>query len=202
MELRCPQCGKVMTISQEELVIHDSQVVCPQCLAVCCCVDGQLVVRDEADVSSRRTVKAKSYNTGVARFCHSCGSQLPSGIRFCPYCGVDLKAPFSAMQQAVKPQSPEPAEPVKPMKSVKESTPAVKEKEAVSHTAPKRKVNNQVEDKLRTVTHHYKSSGVHLHQHGTMPGKTFKIIAYSVIFLLLILLVVIIIAGNSIETSL
>ena len=33
-----------MAVSQEELVIHDCQVVCPQCLAVCSYENGKLVV--------------------------------------------------------------------------------------------------------------------------------------------------------------
>ena len=190
-----------MNVSQEELVIHDSQVVCPQCLAVCRYVDGQLVVRDDADTPVRHTVKAHSVTAGVAKYCHSCGKQLPSGIRFCPYCGVDLKAPFDTMPRVVEPRTAEPVKPAEPANPDKAKKPEKENKEAVTVTAPKRKSNNQVEDKLRTVTHHYKSNSVRLHQRGTMPGKVFKIVAYSIIFLLLVLLVVIIIAGNSIEPA-
>ena len=58
------------------------------------------------------------------------------------------------------------------------------------------------EDKLRTMPRHY-NEGVRprLHQNGTLPSRTFKLIAYAVIAVLIILLLCIIIAGLNIEPS-
>lgn len=192
MELKCPQCGKVMTVSQEELVIHDSQVVCPQCLAVCRYDGNGLVVRNDSDTPYRHTASVKTTRHDVTRFCHSCGKQLPSGISFCPYCGVDLMAPF-------KPEQPEPVIEQQPVIEEPQE-PLIEEQQPEPVTASRRQAAS-MEDKLRTMTHHYKSTQPRLHQNGTMPGTTFKIVAYTIIVALLALLVWIIIAGINIETS-
>jgi len=84
---------------------------------------------------------------------------------------------------------PQPAEPVGERERPKPEAPS-------PQSAP-----NQVEHKLRTMTHHYTSSHPRLHQNGTMPGTGFKIFAYTAIALLLALLVYIIIAGVSIESA-
>ena len=194
MELKCPQCGKWMAISQEELVMHDSQVVCPQCLAVCVYDDGKLVVRNDSDAPYRHTATAKIQNN--TRFCHQCGRELPNGISFCPYCGADLKAPFVKAEPEIKPKNTE--EQAAP-KATPEPVKASAEKRT-SNVANKRQPTSEVEDKLRTVSHRYNSVHPHLQQNGTKPGMAFKIIAYTLIVLLLALLVAIIIAGINIET--
>ena len=196
MELKCPQCGKKMTVSQEELVIHDSQLVCPQCLAVCRYIDGVLVVRDDSDAPYRHTASVEASRQTSTKYCHSCGKQLPSGISFCPYCGADLSAPFDQPKPAAKRPEPAPApvqeEPKKPA-----AKPVADEAKA-SRQAP----HANFEDKLRTIPRHY-NEGVRprLHQNGTLPSRTFKLIAYAVIAVLIILLLCIIIAGLNIEPS-
>ena len=195
MELKCPQCGKWMAVSQEELVIHGSQVVCPQCLAVCLYENGALVPRDDSDAPYRHNASVEMSPRESTKFCYSCGKQLPAGIRFCPYCGADLKAPFGKSQAPEPQPKPEPRQ-----RPVVEKPRPVEEKKKVD-PIPVQRQSSHVEDKLRTMSHHYNSSGVVLHQNGTMPGRTFKIIAYAVIAVLLALLVYIIIAGASIETA-
>ena len=199
MELKCPQCGKWMAVSQEELVIHDCQVVCPQCLAVCQYEGGALVVRDDSDAPYRHNAAVESDKRETAKFCHSCGKKLPEGISFCPYCGVDLSAPFEAA-------APEPVVEPKPVvhapEPVREERPEpVPERQSTPEPSATHQSRPRVEDKLRTITQHYSVAHPHPQQHGTMPGTTFKIVAYTVIALLLILLVYIIIAGLSIEPS-
>ncbi len=179
MELRCPQCGKKMVMSQEELVIHDSQVVCPQCLAVCRYIDGALVVKDDSDAPYRHTasVDVASSKQESTKFCHSCGKKLPSGIKFCPYCGADLSAPFSQPKTAdVKP------EPSRAQTAAQEKKPAAK-----AERTPQPDYNNGMRPQL--------------HQNGTMPSRTFKIVAYCVILVLLIVLVCFIVAGLNIEPA-
>ena len=51
------------------------------------------------------------------------------------------------------------------------------------------------------MTHHYSTMRPHLHQNGTMPGRTFKIVAYAAIVVLLLVLVCIIVAGLDIEPA-
>ncbi len=201
MELQCPQCGKWMAVSLEELVTHDSQVVCPQCLAVCLYQNGKLEARDDSDAPYRHiaTVDTATKHDS-SKFCHHCGKQLPAGISFCPYCGADLSAPFdkqeaSATRQPVK-QEPEPV--VKPRPVQEKPQPAAKRQPSAGASQDD---SNRVEEKLRTVSRHYTSVHPRLHQNGTMPGLAFKIVAYAIIAILLILLVVIIIAGNSLEPA-
>ena len=205
MELKCPQCGKWMAVSQEELLIHDSQVVCPQCLAVCQYENGGLVVRDDSDAPFRHnaTVDNSKTEETTARFCHSCGKKLPEGISFCPYCGADLSAPFEAqppVEPAPKPATPKPEKPREP-EHVRQQPSA--ERPATSRPRPEepRTSTPQVGNKLRTIPRQYSSMHPQLHQHGTKPSRGFKIFAYTVIALLLALLVYIIIAGLSIEPS-
>ena len=202
MELRCPQCGKWMAVSQEELVIHDCQVVCPQCLAVCQYEGGALVVRDDSDAPYRHNATVESDTRETARFCHSCGKKLPEGISFCPYCGADLSAPFDepAPQPVVEPK-PEPKPIPQPVVKQEEPTEAKPTRPQPTEETPVSQPRPRVEDKLRTVSHHYNSMHPHMHQHGEMPSQGFKIFAYCIIALLLLLLVYIIYSGLSIEPS-
>ena len=200
MELKCPQCGKWMAVSQEELMMHDCQVVCPQCLAVCHYEGGALVVRDDSDAPYRHNASVvPAVEHDASRFCHSCGRKLPDGISFCPYCGVDLKAPFDKEESApvAKPEpAAQPQEAPRPVATTKHEP----QPERPRAAAP-RSHASQVEDKLRTMPHHYKVTQPHLHQNGTMPGTAFKVFAYIVIVLLLILLAYIIYAGMSLEPA-
>lgn len=203
MELQCPQCGKWMAVSQEELLIHASQVVCPQCLAVCLYENGGLVVHDDSDAPYRHTASVEMSPRDNTKFCHSCGKQLPSGISFCPYCGADLNAPFEdTKQHAVNkpqpaPRQPEPATEEKPKPAAEEKHPSRKQSTPAARRAS---ATDHVEDKLRAINHRYTSTRPRLHQNGTMPGRTFKIVAYGLIALLLILLLCIIVAGAQIES--
>lgn len=194
MELQCPQCGKWMAVSKEELLQHDCQVVCPQCLAVCLYENDTLVVRDDSDAPYRHTATVVETPKASTRYCHSCGKQLPSGIRFCPYCGADLEAPFDAAAPASA-SAPKP-EPVVEEKRREEKP------EKPTKSSSRQSTTQPVEDKLRTISHSYSGSGIHLQQHGTMPSTAFKVVAYTVIAVLLALLVYIIIAGNSIQPAL
>lgn len=197
MELKCPQCGKWMAVSREELLSHDCQVVCPQCLAVCLYENDKLVVRDDSDAPYRHTAAVETSDSGQVIFCHSCGKQLPAGIRFCPYCGADLRAPFGHSPVTEPSPAPRPA----PQPVVEKKRPLEEKKRVEPVVTSSRPQSSQVEDKLRTMSHHYNGSGVRLHQNGSMPSLAFKVIAYTVIALLLALLVYIIIAGNSIEAA-
>ena len=147
------------------------------------------VTTTESTIDSSKTEAA-------ARFCHSCGKKLPSGIKFCPYCGADLSAPFSQPKTAdVKP------EPSRAQTAAQEKKPAAKA-ERTPQPEQRQRSHNQVEDKLRTISRRY-NNGMRpqLHQNGTMPSRTFKIVAYCVILVLLIVLVCFIVAGLNIEPA-
>ena len=200
MELKCPQCGKWMAVSQEELLIHDCQVVCPQCLAVCQYENGGLVVRDDSDAPFRHNAIVDNSKTeATAKFCHSCGKKLPEGISFCPYCGADLSIPFEEpkAKPAVAPAPETPREPEPVVRQEHKETPKKEPQPVEQHvqTAPR------MENTLRNMPRHYSSMHPKLQQHGTLPSRGFKIFAYIAIFLLLLLLVFIIIAGANIEPS-
>ena len=186
-----------MAVSQEELVIHDCQVVCPQCLAVCHYEGNTLVVRDDSDAPYRHTATVEQTKRDTARFCHSCGKQLPAGISFCPYCGVDLNAPFETHEEPE--QIAEETRPSKP-EPVREQPKRVEEDRKAAAAEPRRqqRTASPVETKLRTMAPHY-SSGPFRHENDSKPGTLFKVFAYTVIVLLLALLVYIIYAGASIE---
>ena len=196
MELQCPQCGKWMAVSREELLLHDSQVVCPQCLAVCRYENDQLVVRDDSEAPYRHTATVSESPHAATRYCYSCGKQLPEGISFCPYCGADLSVPFGNTQSTVEVKPAPKPEPVEKPKR------AERRDELAVTAEPERQPVIQVEEKLRSIGRRYNSSGMHLQQHGTMPTTAFKVVAYLIIALLLVLLVYIIIAGIRIDSGL
>ena len=203
MELKCPQCGKWMAVSQEELVIHDCQVVCPQCLAVCSYEGGVLVVRDDSDAPYRHTAPAAETQPAASRFCHSCGKQLPEGISFCPYCGADLKAPFNGKEPAaveVTVPKPEPTHTAPKPEPVQEKKQPAQER-VQRAPASTQQPSTRVEDKLRNVPRQYNSMHPRLHQNGTEAGTLFKVVAYTIIIALIALLIYIIAAGLSIEPT-
>ena len=178
-------------------MIHDSQVVCPQCLAVCRYIDGALVVHDDSDAPYRHTASVTSTKQETTKFCHHCGKKLPGGIKFCPYCGTDLSAPFSQPKAVEKKP-----EPTRVQAKPQETKPVEAKVEQPKPSGVRQSSHNQVEDKLRTMSRHYSSSvRPRLHQHGTMPSRGFKIAAYSIIIALLVVLVCIIIAGLNIEPT-
>ena len=200
MELKCPQCGKWMAVSQEELMTHDCQVVCPQCLAVCRYEGGSLVVRDDSDAPYRHTASVStSVQEDKSRFCYSCGRKLPEGISFCPYCGVDLKAPFEEAPASAKAEPKQPSAPASSPTAATKQEPSQSSRK-VEESTP-RPQTARFEDKLRTMPHQYKATQPHLHQNGTMPSIAFKVVAYITIAVLLILLVYIIYSGMSIEPA-
>lgn len=87
MERRCPQCGKLTQVSDEELALHGNVVVCPQCLTVYDVNDGALTA-SEARERRRQAVAAAP----AMRYCPACGTRLQEGMRYCPQCGMQLQS--------------------------------------------------------------------------------------------------------------
>ena len=82
MLFECPQCGKVIDMTLEELALSRKVVVCPQCL------NEFLAQGVDIPASMLRTnIATKSAQKQL--YCHSCGESLPvAGLKFCPYCGT------------------------------------------------------------------------------------------------------------------
>ena len=92
MLFECPQCGKVIDMTLEELALSRKVVVCPQCL--------NEFLAHGVDVPAsmfRTTATAKSASKQL--YCHSCGESLPvAGLRFCPYCGASQNLAAAAVE--------------------------------------------------------------------------------------------------------
>ena len=82
MLFECPQCGKTIDMTLEELALSRKVVVCPQCL------NEFLAQGVDVPASMLRTT-ATSQSASRQLYCHSCGESLPvAGLKFCPYCGA------------------------------------------------------------------------------------------------------------------
>lgn len=82
IQVTCPQCGKALSMTLEELSTHGGRVVCPQCLGEFVPSGIELPASEPARVDGAAP---------PVLFCHSCGEHLPAAdLRFCPYCGVEL----------------------------------------------------------------------------------------------------------------
>ena len=91
MEYKCPQCGKSIVLSRDELVSQGNLVVCPQCLSEFE-VDGTTPDDDAskgeykygANTPQPPIAPATSYSTFA---CKVCGNQVQSNFNYCPFCG-------------------------------------------------------------------------------------------------------------------
>ncbi len=92
---RCPNCGKTIHVSDEELAQHTGHVVCPQCLTVYEVQGGTLTAQTQRSGQGDSAPAADAAGWTTFSYCYNCGKQLPTGISFCPYCGVNLHMPFS-----------------------------------------------------------------------------------------------------------
>lgn len=133
MEQRCPECGKLLQISAEELHLHGGVVVCPQCLSEF--HTGDLPAEVDASTLLSRSLKVVPEHLTYT-YCHQCGMKIPQGVHYCPYCGHMLKvvgdvAPLMPEEQPLPDMEPsvlvQPAEPDTAPEVAKEDTPAAEE---------------------------------------------------------------------------
>ena len=97
MKATCPQCGKVMNVSLEELSQRDGLVVCPQCLSAYQAVEPSTLPADEQS-------RGKANETApVMHYCPHCGQSIGTGINYCPYCGRSLHVPETSAVIAATP---------------------------------------------------------------------------------------------------
>ncbi|MBR5102551.1 MAG: hypothetical protein IK092_05455 [Muribaculaceae bacterium] len=127
MELKCPNCGKHIALSKEELATSTCMVVCPQCLEEWVVSDVDL--EGVTPRVSRRDSQPATESTEAFRFCGECGKKLPAAdLNFCPYCGKRLHpqptASNVASDIAVTPVPPEPS-PEKPERPKPKGTPTI-----------------------------------------------------------------------------
>ena len=99
MEYKCPQCGKIIVRSHDELVSQGHLVVCPQCLS-------EFEVAPTApEVGShgagtygygQPTAEAPSQSAAHQSYaifaCTVCGNQVQSNFNYCPFCGRRIGA--------------------------------------------------------------------------------------------------------------
>lgn len=177
MERRCPHCGKLTQVSDEELALHGNVVVCPQCLTVFD-VDGVLLTAEEA---RRRRQPADSAVS--MRYCPACGSRLQMAMNFCPNCGMRLQ---------LHAEEPMPV--------------SVVHNDAAVSTEPGRDAMPVVEDAeeedgrlhIPFMPYRFKNSGFEALFPKPKASKRTQAVAYTIILLLLALLVAIIVAAYKI----
>ena len=81
MLFECPQCGKVIEMTLEELALSKKVVVCPQCL--------NEFLAQGVDIPASVLHPSRQASKARQLYCHSCGESLPvEGLKFCPYCGA------------------------------------------------------------------------------------------------------------------
>ena len=90
MQTTCPQCGKVMNVSPEELSVRDGLVVCPQCLNAYQAIEPGTLPRPHSPQAE--TADETEHMQPPMRYCPHCGQSIGEGINFCPYCGKALNA--------------------------------------------------------------------------------------------------------------
>ncbi|MBQ6278098.1 MAG: hypothetical protein IJR20_05745 [Muribaculaceae bacterium] len=96
MLFECPQCGKTIDMTLEELALSRKVVVCPQCL------NEFLAQGVDVPASMLRTT-ATSQSASRQLYCHSCGESLPvAGLKFCPYCGASQNLAAVAVETEKK----------------------------------------------------------------------------------------------------
>jgi len=82
MLFKCPQCGKVIDMTLEELALSKKVVVCPQCL-------NEFLAQGVDIPASMLRTHITSTSESRQLYCHNCGESLPvAGLKFCPYCGM------------------------------------------------------------------------------------------------------------------
>ena len=94
MLFKCPQCGKIIDMTLEELALSKKVVVCPQCL-------NEFLAQDVDIPASMLRTNIATTSAQKQLYCHSCGESLPvAGLKFCPYCGAsqNLAAPAAVVE--------------------------------------------------------------------------------------------------------
>ena len=96
MLFECPQCGKIIDMTLEELALSKKVVVCPQCL-------NEFLAQNVDIPASMLRTNVATRSAQKQLYCHCCGESLPvAGLKFCPYCGAsqNLAAPAAATPSA------------------------------------------------------------------------------------------------------
>lgn len=109
MICKCPQCGKPLEISNEELARNGCRVVCPQCLAD---FEPEGIDRQAIEALTAKDPEPEPQ----PQHCLHCGHGLPAaGLLYCPWCGKPLDALPAPPPSKPKPDSEgQPVEPSLP----------------------------------------------------------------------------------------
>ncbi len=92
MDFKCPQCGKVIVLSSEELMAQGNLVVCPQCLSEFVGDASAPVSRPDAEsynYGRKDDVQSPAASAAVDSKvrCRYCGAYIDRDCNFCPNCG-------------------------------------------------------------------------------------------------------------------
>lgn len=92
MDYKCPQCGKVIVLSAEELMAQGNLVVCPQCLSEFVGDANAPVSRPDAEkynygCQNGAELPVSQTNVGNKVRCRYCGANIDKDCNFCPKCG-------------------------------------------------------------------------------------------------------------------
>ena len=97
MLFECPQCGKVIDMTLEELALSKKVVVCPQCL-------NEFLAQGVDIPASMLRTNVATTRASRQLYCHNCGESLPvAGLKFCPYCGASQNLAKPAASTVDKP---------------------------------------------------------------------------------------------------
>lgn len=92
MKYKCPRCGKIIELSDDELASQGNVMVCPCCLME---FQGNLheyAVPAEADSIQRQYYYglASDNPSPAVTYCRYCGAKISDNCNFCPVCGSKL----------------------------------------------------------------------------------------------------------------
>lgn len=181
MEKKCPRCGKVVVVSQEEIAMRDGVVVCPQCLAM---FDAEGNLCETRTAGRVRSMPAPETSHNDAEqpysYCPDCGKPLPANVNFCPYCGIKLKADKASTEVNNQPAAPT------------DINNYVQQQVAPVASAP----DNKEEEVVPTWTPVYPTFHYREYKWGTEPASLrTRIVGYTVIVAQLILLCIVLHQG-------
>lgn len=94
MKYVCPRCGKVIELSDDELMSQGNMIVCPSCL-----MEFNGDKHEYADLQSSKPAEQYYYGAAVSRnsqampvmtYCRFCGAYISENCNYCPVCGNRL----------------------------------------------------------------------------------------------------------------
>ena len=96
MLFKCPQCGKVIDMTLEELALSKKVVVCPQCL-------NEFLAKDVDIPASMLRTNIATQSAHKQLYCHSCGESLCDLFRRIHFQAPDMNSRRVHAQYRLRP---------------------------------------------------------------------------------------------------